>query len=205
MSVGSPPCQATVTSGSAWASSSWRTYASSTSSDMRNRSPGYSASFSKKKQYWQSRLQMGPLGLARTWKFAGAVGGRWAGIAGTTDSDGCAVSCRPVRMKVTGASVAMADVTPMHIGSAFQSNGEQGTQVTHVGGGFSTNTNGPGPRGRRTIWIVPISSSDPVESHPNRLTCLAGARHRDLRPCSPQVLSHTVCGEERCSVALGRP
>ncbi len=34
---------------------------------MRNRSPGYSASLDRKKQYSQSRLQMGPVGLARTW------------------------------------------------------------------------------------------------------------------------------------------
>src|SRR3954468_3165497 len=49
---------------------------------MRNRSPGYSASFSRKKQYVQSRLQIGPDGLASTWKPGGAVGGRVAGSAG---------------------------------------------------------------------------------------------------------------------------
>jgi hypothetical protein len=49
---------------------------------MRNRSPGYRASFDRKKQYSQSRLQIGPVGLASTWNPAGAVGGRTDGSAG---------------------------------------------------------------------------------------------------------------------------
>ncbi len=49
--VGSPPCHAIVTSGTvACASISCRTYASSRSSAMRNREPGYSISFDRKKQ-----------------------------------------------------------------------------------------------------------------------------------------------------------
>src|SRR5688572_32393044 len=49
---------------------------------MRNRSPGYSASLERKKQYSQSRLQIGPVGLASTWNCAGAVNGRGSGRAG---------------------------------------------------------------------------------------------------------------------------
>ncbi len=40
MSVGSPPCQAMVTSGTWCASMVWRIYASSTSSDIRKVLPG---------------------------------------------------------------------------------------------------------------------------------------------------------------------
>ena len=35
---------------------------------------GYSASLARKKQYSQSRLQIGPVGLARTWNWRRAVG-----------------------------------------------------------------------------------------------------------------------------------
>ena len=49
--VGSPPCHAIVTSGTCrCASTSCRTYASSMSSAIRNREPGYSISFERKKQ-----------------------------------------------------------------------------------------------------------------------------------------------------------
>ena len=50
MSIGSPPCQAIVTSGARCASMSCRMYRSSSSSLMRERAPGYSFSFSRKKQ-----------------------------------------------------------------------------------------------------------------------------------------------------------
>ncbi len=65
-----------MTSGVVWAARSWLTYASSISSDMRMRSPGYSASFERKKQYVQSRLQIAPVGLARRWNDGGAAAGR---------------------------------------------------------------------------------------------------------------------------------
>jgi hypothetical protein len=39
---------------------------------MRNRDPGYSISFDRKKQYEQSRLQTAPVGLASRWNAAGA-------------------------------------------------------------------------------------------------------------------------------------
>jgi hypothetical protein len=35
---------------------------------MRNLLFGYSSSLDRKKQYLQSRLQMAPVGLVRTWK-----------------------------------------------------------------------------------------------------------------------------------------
>ena len=73
--MGSPPCQATTTSGArACPSSSWRMYVSCRSPAIRNRLPGYSISLDKKKQYSQSRLQTAPVGLAITWKASGAPG-----------------------------------------------------------------------------------------------------------------------------------
>ena len=54
-------------------------YCSWVSSVMRNLEPGYSASFERKKQYVQSRLQTAPVGLVRTWKDGGAVLGRGSG------------------------------------------------------------------------------------------------------------------------------
>ena len=76
MSVGSPPCQATVTSGAGpCASISWRMYSCSMSSAIRNLLPSYSSSLERKKQYVQSRLQIAPVGLARRWKACrGAAG-----------------------------------------------------------------------------------------------------------------------------------
>jgi hypothetical protein len=63
--VGSPPCQAIVTSGTvACASTNCRTYVSSRPSAIRNRDPGYSISFERKKQYAQSRLHTAPVGFA---------------------------------------------------------------------------------------------------------------------------------------------
>ncbi|CAB4596830.1 unannotated protein [freshwater metagenome] len=50
---------------------------------MRKRSPGYNCSFERKKQYVQSRLQMAPPGLARTWKAAGAPTGHEGGRDGS--------------------------------------------------------------------------------------------------------------------------
>jgi hypothetical protein len=44
------------------------------SSAIRNREPGYSISFERKKQYAQSRLQTAPVGFARRWKAGGASG-----------------------------------------------------------------------------------------------------------------------------------
>ena len=65
--VGSPPCQATTTSGArACASSNWRMYVSCRSAAIRNRLPGYSISLDRKKQYSQSRLHTAPVGLAIT-------------------------------------------------------------------------------------------------------------------------------------------
>ena len=43
---------------------------------MRNRLPGYSISFDRKKQYLQSRLQTAPVGLASRWKCARGRRGR---------------------------------------------------------------------------------------------------------------------------------
>ena len=86
--VGSPPCQATTTSGTrACASSSCRIYVSCRSAAIRNRDPGYSISLDKKKQYSQSRLHTAPVGLAITWKASGAPGtvitcGRSVGLVG---------------------------------------------------------------------------------------------------------------------------
>ena len=53
-----------MTSGPGCDSSSCRMYVSSSSSAIRNRLPGYSISFERKKQYLQSRLQTAPVGLA---------------------------------------------------------------------------------------------------------------------------------------------
>ena len=63
ISVGSPPCHATVTSGPGCASMSCRMYVSRSESVMRKRLPGYRLSFDRKKQYWQSRLQIAPVGF----------------------------------------------------------------------------------------------------------------------------------------------
>src|SRR5208282_1773287 len=46
-------------------------YASSVASDIRCFSFGYSASLDRKKQYWQSMLQVDPLGFASRWKPGG--------------------------------------------------------------------------------------------------------------------------------------
>jgi len=45
------------------------------SSVIRKGLPGYRASFERKKQYVQSRLQIAPVGLASRWKAVGGVGG----------------------------------------------------------------------------------------------------------------------------------
>src|SRR4051812_16213621 len=109
MSVGSPPCHAMVTSGPSWDSITCRMYVASTSSGIRNRSPGYSASFSRKKQYEQSRLQIGPDGFARTWKPGGAVGGRSTGIAGPPpggrNTTGTSTTMRMLGAKIEGVSL----------------------------------------------------------------------------------------------------
>ena len=47
---------------------------------MRNRSPGYSISFERKKQYVQSRLHIAPDGFAITWKAGGASRGNVDGV-----------------------------------------------------------------------------------------------------------------------------
>ena len=75
MSVGSPPCQAIMTSGVRCDSWSWRTYSSSVSSVMRGLASGYSPSFSRKKQYAQSRLHAEPVGLASRWNDGGRPAG----------------------------------------------------------------------------------------------------------------------------------
>src|SRR5580658_10240155 len=84
MSVGSPPCHATVTWGVRCDSSNCRIYCSSVASDIRCLSFGYSASLDRKKQYVQSMLQVDPLGFASRWKPGGDSprGGR----GGETDS-----------------------------------------------------------------------------------------------------------------------
>src|SRR5580658_7983060 len=78
MSVGSPPCHATITWGVRCDSSNCRIYCSSVASDIRCLSFGYSASLDRKKQYVQSMLQVDPLGLASRWK----PGGDSPGAAG---------------------------------------------------------------------------------------------------------------------------
>ena len=74
---------------------------------------GYSASFERKKQYSQSKLPIGPVGLASTWNTAGAVGGRPAGIAGP------AAGSAPTGFVVnlTGCTPVIVPLGPSRVGA----------------------------------------------------------------------------------------
>src|SRR5262249_17606389 len=75
---------------------SWRMYVSCRSAAIRNRLPGYSISFDKKKQYSQSRLQIAPVGLAMMWNAAGASGRVSSGLAAVSVASVIAGSVRRV-------------------------------------------------------------------------------------------------------------
>src|SRR5262245_2741439 len=69
-------------------------YVSCRSAAIRNRLPGYSISFDKKKQYSQSRLQIAPGGLAMTWNATGASGRVSSGLAAVSVASVIAGSVR---------------------------------------------------------------------------------------------------------------
>src|SRR3954452_12055614 len=92
-------------------------YVSSSSSAIRNREPGYSISFERKKQYEQSRLQTAPVGFASRWNARGGAVAAAPGARSSTISGSLAAPTTG-RITQTGRPGARALDEPVTLGLA---------------------------------------------------------------------------------------